>query len=396
MPPLRTPVSASRPVKTERTHEENQERAYIAASRRSDRSLEARIESARRASEIHKKRTGRGLRVTEQDVINEEMYEEEDDDLPSQYRRLQAHIASTADIFNGRLNAYLLSAVGTRSMVLDSNMGQIGQPQNTPFFSYNPPQAATPQATSPTTVQKGQSYRPAPYPSQQVRMNSHQQRSASLSSIPDVKKESQSPEGHNSVPSTPQQNSMAMAAATTQAMNPGSLLSSQFNLGYGFAPGMSTFDPMMQLNNTTTTTTMSPLTAALPNEAQQFFGSNFFDPSSAYTQYFMNAPSGLMMPQQGVNYSYNPNLSSAKTVQASQPMNGMNQTLSQTPTSLDSGLDQGFSPQTASASDISTPYNNPSYTFPNFFGDTKSGDGTTTLGTPTQEYDSFVNYNQDE
>ncbi|KAF8424094.1 hypothetical protein EV426DRAFT_102519 [Tirmania nivea] len=70
-----------RPMKTERTHEENQERAYIAASRRSDRSLEARVESARRASEIHKKRTGKAFRITEQDVMNEEMYEEEDDDL---------------------------------------------------------------------------------------------------------------------------------------------------------------------------------------------------------------------------------------------------------------------------------------------------------------------------
>lgn len=68
-------------MKTERTHEENQERAYIAASRRSDRSLEARVESARRASEIHKKRTGKAFRITEQDVMNEEMYEEEDDDL---------------------------------------------------------------------------------------------------------------------------------------------------------------------------------------------------------------------------------------------------------------------------------------------------------------------------
>ncbi|OQN95103.1 hypothetical protein B0A48_18887, partial [Cryoendolithus antarcticus] len=90
MPAVRT--MPSKPVKTERTHEENQERAYIAASRRSDRSLEARIESARRASEIHKRRTSRSLRVTEADVINEEMYEEEDDDLPMQYRRLTAHL----------------------------------------------------------------------------------------------------------------------------------------------------------------------------------------------------------------------------------------------------------------------------------------------------------------
>src|SRR3984957_20785659 len=103
------------PVQTERTHEENQERAYIAASRRSDRSLEARVESARRASEIHKRRTGRSLRVTEQYVINEEMYEEEDDDLPLQYRRLTAHLQTNSVDFNRRLEAYLTNQVAMRS-----------------------------------------------------------------------------------------------------------------------------------------------------------------------------------------------------------------------------------------------------------------------------------------
>src|SRR3954452_1458488 len=89
--------------------------AYIAASRRSDRSLEARIESARRASEIHKRRTGRSLRVTEQDVINEEMYEEEDDDLPMQYRRLTAHLQTTNVDFDRRLAAYLTNHVAMRT-----------------------------------------------------------------------------------------------------------------------------------------------------------------------------------------------------------------------------------------------------------------------------------------
>jgi hypothetical protein len=86
--------------------------AYIAASRRSDRSLEARIESARRASEIHKKRTGRALRVTEQDVINEEMYEEEDDDLPTQYQRLNAHLHTSSVIFNKKLTTTLRRSTG--------------------------------------------------------------------------------------------------------------------------------------------------------------------------------------------------------------------------------------------------------------------------------------------
>ncbi|KAK3953258.1 hypothetical protein QBC32DRAFT_313122 [Pseudoneurospora amorphoporcata] len=62
-----------------RSHEANQERAYVAASRRSDRSLEARIQSARLASEIHKKRTGKGFKITTEAVLNDAMYEEEDE-----------------------------------------------------------------------------------------------------------------------------------------------------------------------------------------------------------------------------------------------------------------------------------------------------------------------------
>jgi adenosyl cobinamide kinase/adenosyl cobinamide phosphate guanylyltransferase len=62
-----------------RTHEANQERAYVAASRRSDRSLEARIQSARLASEIHKKRTGKGFKITTEAVLNDAMYEEEEE-----------------------------------------------------------------------------------------------------------------------------------------------------------------------------------------------------------------------------------------------------------------------------------------------------------------------------
>ncbi|KAI6789765.1 hypothetical protein KC361_g8340 [Hortaea werneckii] len=114
MPPLRT-WSSIKPAETERTHEENQERAYIAASRRSDRSLEARVESARRASKIHKRRTGRSLHFTEQDVANEGMYEEGDDDLPMQYRRLTAQLQSQNPHIDRRLQAYVAQQVATRT-----------------------------------------------------------------------------------------------------------------------------------------------------------------------------------------------------------------------------------------------------------------------------------------
>ncbi|KAH8668434.1 hypothetical protein BX600DRAFT_510532 [Xylariales sp. PMI_506] len=102
--------------KTERSHEENQERAYIAASRRADRSLEARVQSARMASEIHRRRTGRGLKVTEEIVIKEEMYEEEEDELPRHYKYLTAHLQTNSSSMNHRVNAYISTQTAMATM----------------------------------------------------------------------------------------------------------------------------------------------------------------------------------------------------------------------------------------------------------------------------------------
>jgi len=155
-------------------------------------------------------------------------------------------------------------------------------------------------------------------------------------------------------------------------------------MSYGFPPGMSTFDPMGQFNNVN----MSPFSPTLPNEAQQLLGSAVFDPNHAYTPFFMNAPAGLAVPQYGVNYNYNPNLSSSKTGHDTSTMNPMNQTLSQLPASTNAGIDQMSSPQTTN-SEISTPFNT-NFKFPNFgMGDMKSGDRTNANGTPTAEYDDF-------
>ncbi|KAI0018161.1 hypothetical protein F4780DRAFT_535824 [Xylariomycetidae sp. FL0641] len=107
------PVKAQ---KTERSHEENQERAYIAASRRADRSLEARVQSARMASEIHRKRTGRGLKVSEEIVMKEEMYEEEEDDLPRHYKYLTAHLQTNSPELNHRVNAFVTTQAAMATM----------------------------------------------------------------------------------------------------------------------------------------------------------------------------------------------------------------------------------------------------------------------------------------
>ncbi|KAJ5245006.1 hypothetical protein N7489_005102 [Penicillium chrysogenum] len=57
-----------------RSPEENQERAFIAASRRKDRSLDARVKSANRASSLHKRRTGKAFHITKEIVEEEGMY----------------------------------------------------------------------------------------------------------------------------------------------------------------------------------------------------------------------------------------------------------------------------------------------------------------------------------
>lgn len=69
---------------------EHKERAYVAASRRADRSIEARLDSAANASRIHKERTGKALRISRDIVINDEMYEEEDQSMLRRHEQLEA------------------------------------------------------------------------------------------------------------------------------------------------------------------------------------------------------------------------------------------------------------------------------------------------------------------
>ena len=94
-------------AQTERSHEENQERAYIAASRRQDRSIEARIQSARMASEIHKGRTGKAFVITEEIVRNEEMYEEEETEFPRSIRLLNSQLETSNAEFNARVENWM-------------------------------------------------------------------------------------------------------------------------------------------------------------------------------------------------------------------------------------------------------------------------------------------------
>ncbi|KAI1880160.1 hypothetical protein JX265_001781 [Neoarthrinium moseri] len=68
------------------------------------------------ASEIHRRRTGRGLKVTEEIVIKEEMYEEEEDDLPRQFRYLTQHLQTNSPAMNQRVNAYVTTQAAMATM----------------------------------------------------------------------------------------------------------------------------------------------------------------------------------------------------------------------------------------------------------------------------------------
>ncbi|KAK3305755.1 uncharacterized protein B0T15DRAFT_575034 [Chaetomium strumarium] len=76
---------AEPPLKAQRIKKDS-EKAFIAASRRADRSLSDRIGSALLASECHRERTGRRLKVTEEAVRGDVPYESEEDEEPGNGR----------------------------------------------------------------------------------------------------------------------------------------------------------------------------------------------------------------------------------------------------------------------------------------------------------------------
>jgi hypothetical protein len=248
--------------------------AYIAASRRSDRSLEARVESARRASEIHKLRTGRSLRVTEQDVINEEMYEEEDDDLPMQYRRLTAHLQTGSVDFNRRLAAYLTNQVAMRAamdQMINNSYAQ--QYPNAPQFAHNngqssfsPPQQPAIMAQSPASMQRS-----APYPSpHQAGFRNTHSRSYSVATPNKLDNNGNAQSGTTSTYVNPLERRMSTPGARASPSLSGALKTEvspdpDQRQTQSARPGMSNPYPPLWWD-------MGPLTSSLPPESQQMLG----------------------------------------------------------------------------------------------------------------------------
>lgn len=73
------------------------------------------------ASEIHKKRTGKGFRISEEIVLKEEMYEEEEEFFPRSHRLLGPHMQTASPEMNLRMEAYLTNRMAMSAMVAGNN-----------------------------------------------------------------------------------------------------------------------------------------------------------------------------------------------------------------------------------------------------------------------------------
>ena len=333
--------------------------------------MEARIESARRASEIHKKRTGRALRVTEQDVINEEMYEEEDDDLPTQYQRLNAHLHTTSVMFNKKLHDYIATQHGVRNMFMSQYQNAQFQPyggQFSPSATTFPqtnnwlnPSMAPPQQVTPATTAQGfqqsslnanananaaaqQNFRSSPYYVPQ-RPQPHQ-RSASIQ-LPHAPSQydasAQSTAGGAAIPQAAVDRRMSLpvhsfdqsSQAASRTQSPPLLSRSSTSNSPRQQPisphtescasplsGTGQRTPYLHTDTDTPTSLpftpmdlnmnsqvlgSNPLSLSLPPESQQFLGS-VLDVNDPRTAMFMAGSENLAQPF-APTYTYNPNYS---------------------------------------------------------------------------------------
>jgi hypothetical protein len=297
--------------------------------------------------------------VTEQDVINEEMYEEEDDELPGHLRRIAQSLYSNNMWMDRRFESAYLTNIAMRQALIGQGFQNQMSPQyaNAPFFAYqHQPQPTAPAQyqsqnvpqSSPTTTG---SFRHQPYP-MGYRPQAHQ-RSMSLSapSEPGPYSSAFSPTTPGADPSeeakgmplpspaiqsppqmenSTQMRPPASRAGSTTSEVPGAHLQIDTNMNqplqqpspqrqsFNCFLGPSYLDPLGQ------SFIPSPLTAALPPEHQQILGPAL-SPTDPSTQYLMAGSNQIPQP---FTYSYNPNGPPKNRSNLSHgSMTGMDQTL---------------------------------------------------------------------
>jgi len=325
------------------------------------------------------------------------MYEEEDDDLPAQYRRLTAHLNTNSYEFNRRLQSMIATQVGTRQALMEQSGHYFFPQQAYPNMPYFAPQTMQPgmqsQMLPPQMMSRSPiSYRQQPYPSPQTPHQQFQQRSASIATPNEVpgftQNQTTSPvEGafddqrrmsvpSNSASMTPQsqptsqkrpsgsraasnaQNSPAGTPSPVTTMSPSLPQHSQPQAMMSQYPFMAPI-PMYDMQSSN----MSPFSTALPMESQQILGGSL-DPMNPMSQYLM-AGSDYMSRQYPSQpfYSYKPNAASM-TRPPQMSSAGMNATLAPNHFDMDSPENTFGSSNAPSVSTdgVSTPFTS-SYPF---------------------------------
>lgn len=279
--------------KTERSHEENQERAYIAASRRADRSIEARVQSARMASEIHKKRTGKGFKISEEIVMKEEMYEEEDDDLPRAYRMLASHLQTSSPELNNRLNAYITNQVAMASIARQKEVDRLFATQfpgaqrlgqslaQSPYYQALQQNQASPspqyanQTGSPSQYSMNYSpandsvsYSPTSQNWSPTSQSFSRDRSQSISQPPMMPHQNRSSVSRHG--STDDRSPPALTPGSGQTDTPRSQATPTATQSFSFTPSATSVpvDPSLTMPAVSAAQTVSPFTSELPPETR--------------------------------------------------------------------------------------------------------------------------------
>ena len=288
------------------------------------------------------------------------MYEEEDDDLPMQYRRLTAHLQTGSADFNRRLSAYLTNHVAMRSALDQAITNSYAQQYpNAPQFAHNQQSMypspfmtqSMPQQQSPLTY--GQpyptpgtpSYRPthqsrpasishgtphfsptnmtAPSPIQG--MGGHPQMEQRRTSGSSNKSASHSPHG---APATPQS---ATSRPTLHHSSSAQSLKQEGQTQQQQQPMRAPPPPSPQQSqqpfSNLVYSNMSPFTTSLPMESQMLLG-GALDPNDPMTPMLMAGSENMPQP-----YNYNSTSSLHKPRAFSQSYDGMSATLA--PSALD-------------------------------------------------------------
>ena len=294
-------------------------------------------------------------------MINEEMYEEEDDDLPMQYRRLTAHLQTNSADFNMRLNAYLTNQVAMRSALGQGIINAYAQDfQQNPNFANAQPYFPSPMMghqqqqmmmqppmQSPTQQPNSPSmHRQAPYPSPrpQQSFQSHNGRPASIA----VPQQASTAAQSSPVLLSSAERRASMPVTTTEGVktessdDPRSPLSSTATLNQrpsfpqGSFPQQNPYNqfPQNNYNMTPFGGGFNSFSMQLPQETQQMlYGSGM--PNDAFSAMMMQGSNNLPTPA----YTFNPTMQNTTEIGKGSQMyptiDGLNSTLGVAPADLE-------------------------------------------------------------